>query len=154
MEDLKESTKLSGLKIWSDGAYKPSLNQGGIGIVWTSDGKIIKTYSKGYKGSETKKVTNQTMEMLAAMTALNAIKTSVNSIELVTDSMYVVGTMTKNWKRKANQGLWKKFDEILEKVNKLSKTPVKFSHTYGHADDKFNNLADSLADEASKELIL
>lgn len=141
-------------RIWSDGAYKPSLNQGGIGIVWTKDDKIVKTYSKGYKGSETKKVTNQVMEMIAAMVALDAIKSPVDSVELITDSMYVVGTMSKNWKRKANVKLWIKFDEILERVNKLSKTPVKFSHTYGHADDKFNNLADELASEASKELIL
>lgn len=141
-------------RIWSDGAYKPSLNQGGIGIVWTKDDKIVKTYSKGYKGSETKKVTNQVMEMIAAMVALDAIKSPADSVELITDSMYVVGTMSQNWKRKANVKLWIKFDEILERVNKLSKTPVKFSHTYGHADDKFNNLADELASEASKELIL
>lgn len=141
-------------KIWSDGAYKPSLGQGGVGVVWTKDDKIVKTYSKGYKGSETKKVTNQVMEMIAAMVALDAIKSPVDSVELITDSMYVVGTMSQNWKRKANVKLWIKFDEILERVNKLSKTPVKFSHTYGHADDKFNNLADELASEASKELIL
>lgn len=141
-------------RIWSDGAYKPSLSQGGIGIVWTKNDKIVKTYSKGYKGSETKKVTNQVMEMIAAMVALDAIKSPVDSVELITDSMYVVGTMSKNWKRKANVKLWMKFDEILERVNKLSKTPVIFSHTYGHADDKFNNLADELASEASKELIL
>lgn len=140
-------------RIWSDGSYKPSLNQGGVGIVWTKDDKVIKTYSKGYKGSPSKKVTNQTMEMLAAMIALNAIKAPVESVELITDSMYVVGTMSKNWKRKANLGLWKKFDEILNNTNKLSKTPVIFTHTYGHADDKFNNMADKLADEASKEFI-
>ena len=141
-------------KIWSDGAYKPSTDQGGIGIVWTRNSEIVKTYSKCYKGAPNKKVTNQTMEMMAAMVALNAIKKPVNSIELITDSMYVVGTMTKNWKRKANLHLWKKFDEILSEVNKLSATPVKFSHTYGHADDKFNNIADKLADSASREFIV
>lgn len=152
MEEKKENG--SNLRIWCDGAYKPSLDQGGIGIVWTKDGEIIKTYSKGYKKTPTNKVTNQTMEMLAAMTALNAIKKPVDSIEIITDSMYVVGTMSKGWKRKANQHLWNKFDEILKTANSLSKTPVKFSHTYGHADDKFNNICDKLADAASKEFII
>lgn len=140
-------------KIWCDGAYKPSLNQGGVGIVWTKNGEIIKTYSKGYKQTRTNKVTNQTMEILAAMIALNAIKTKVDSIEIITDSMYVVGTMSKGWKRKSNIHLWSKFDKILEKTNSLSKTPVKFSHTYGHSKDEFNNICDRLADTASKEFI-
>jgi len=145
---------LEDYKIWSDGAYKPSLGQGGIGIVWTKNGKVIKVHSKGYKQTNTNKVTNQTMEMLAAMTALNAIKKPINSVELITDSMYVVGTMTKNWKRRANINLWNKFDEIVKRINELSQVPVKFSHTYGHADDSINNLCDELADSASKELII
>ena len=54
-------------KIWADGAYKSSIEQGGIGIVWTKNGKIVKTYSKGYKKNPNNKITNQTMEMLAVM---------------------------------------------------------------------------------------
>jgi ribonuclease HI len=141
-------------KIWCDGAYKPSLEQGGIGIVWTKNGEIIKTYSKGYKKTSANKVTNQTMEMLAAMVALNAIKAPVDSIEIITDSMYVVGTMMKGWKRKANRELWAKFDSILEKTQILCKEKIVFMHTYGHAEDEFNNIADELADTASKELLL
>ena len=140
-------------RIWCDGAYKSSLEQGGIGIVWTKDGEIIKTYSKGYKKTPTNKVTNQTMEMLAAMVALNAIKKPVDSIEVITDSMYVVGTMMKGWKRKANRELWAKFDSILKSTQMLCKEKIVFMHTYGHADDKFNNIADELADTASKEFI-
>lgn len=140
-------------RIWADGAFKPSLDQGGIGIVWTKDGEVIKTYSKGYKKTPANKVTNQTMEMLAAMVALNAIKKPVESIEVVTDSMYVVGTMMKGWKRKANKELWAKFDSILKATQKLCKEKIVFTHTYGHADDKFNNMADELADAASKEFI-
>lgn len=146
--------EVNAYKIWCDGAYKSSLDQGGIGIVWTKNDKIVKTYSRGYRKTPTNKVTNQTMEMLAAIVAINAIKNPVDSIEIVTDSMYVVGTMTKGWKRKANKGLWNKLDEVVEKANRLSKTPVKFTHTYGHADDKINNLCDELADSASKELII
>lgn len=139
------------IKIWCDGAYKPSTGQGGIGIVWTKNGEIIKTYSKGYK---VENLTNQIMEVLAAIVALNAIKNTVESIEVITDSMYVVGTMTKNWKRKANIKLWNKLDEIVNNLNLILQEPIKFTHTYGHANDEFNNIADKLADEASKEFIL
>lgn len=141
-------------KIWADGAYKSSIEQGGIGIVWTKNGKIVKTYSKGYKKNPNNKITNQTMEMLAVMVALNSIKKPVKSIEIVSDSMYVVGTLTKDWKRRANRGLWAKFDSILKKTQELCEEKIKFTHTYGHAEDEFNNIADELADTASKELLL
>lgn len=138
------------MKVWCDGAFKPSLEQGGIGVVWVNDdGKVIKTYSKGFKNGKLK-VTNQTMEVLAAITAIMGVKSPIESLEIITDSMYVVGTMTKNWKRKANTALWNQLDKVI-KESKIKN--ITFRHTYGHADDKFNNIADELADAASKEFI-
>jgi len=141
------------IKIWCDGAYKPSLDQGGVGIIWTKDGKILKRYSKGFKKTPERKVTNQTMEMIATLFALKAVSKEIDSLEIVTDSMYVIGGLTLGWKRKANVELWNKLDEELDRVQKLVKSPIKFTHTYGHADDTFNNIADSLADSASREFI-
>lgn len=141
------------IKIWCDGAYKPSLDQGGIGVVWTKDGKILKKFSKGFKKTPNRKVTNQTMEMFAALAALKAISKEIDSLEIVTDSMYVIGGLTLGWKRRANVEIWNKLDEELARVQKLVSNPIKFTHTYGHADDQFNNMADSLADSASKEFI-
>ena len=143
-------TRFNNMKVWCDGAFKPSLEQGGIGIVWVNDdGKVIKTYSKGFKNGKLK-VTNQTMEVLAAITAIMGIKSPIESLEIITDSMYVVGTMTKNWKRKANNALWNQLDKVI-KESKIKN--ITFRHTYGHADDEFNNIADKLADAASKEFI-
>ena len=141
------------IKIWCDGAYKPSLDQGGIGIVWTKDGKILKKFSKGFKKTPNRKVTNQTMEMFAALAALKAISKEIDSLEIVTDSMYVIGGLTLGWKRRANVEIWNKLDEELARVQKLVSNPIKFTQTYGHADNQFNNMADSLADSASKEFI-
>lgn len=141
------------MKIWCDGAFKPSLNQGGVGIVWTEDGKIIKKFSKGYKKTEKRKVTNQTMEMLAAMIALNEIKEPIDSLEIITDSMYVIGCASLGWKRKSNIQLWMKFDEILNKAQSFIKNKIVFTHTYGHSNDSLNNLVDELASDASKEFI-
>ena len=144
---------LIAMKIWCDGAYKPSLNQGGVGIVWVENDKVIKKFSKGYKKTETRKVTNQTMEMLSVMIALNAIQEPIEDLEIITDSMYVIGGASLGWKRKANIQLWIKFDEILAKTKKLVKNDIIFTHTYGHKDDIYNNLADELASDASKEFI-
>lgn len=142
------------MKIWCDGAYKPSLNQGGVGIVWVDENnKVVKTFSKGYKKTDTRKVTNQTMEMLSVMIALNRINKSIDTLEIITDSMYVIGGASLGWKKKANIKLWMKFDEILNKAQKLVKNPIVFTHTYGHKDDMYNNLADELASDASKEFI-
>ena len=142
------------MKIWCDGAYKPSLNQGGIGVVWTMHGRILKKYSKGYKATPERKVTNQTMEMLAVMIALSTIRVPIDELEIITDSMYVIGGASLGWKRKANVELWMKFDELLAKAKeKVKSGKIVFTHTYGHKDDMFNNLADELASDASKEFI-
>ena len=141
------------IKIWCDGAFKPSLQQGGIGVVWVYKNKVVHVYSKGFKNSEEFKVTNQTMEIFAAMIALLSVKTELESLEIVTDSMYVIGCASLGWKRKSNIKLWNKFDKVLEDAQKLVKTKIKFTHTRGHESDELNNLADELASEASKEFI-
>ena len=87
-------------RIYCDGAYSPARNQGGIGFVILEDDKKIFQYSKMYKNS-----TNQRMEQMAAIVALESIE-EPSEITRVTDSMYIVGTLTKGWKRKANTDLW------------------------------------------------
>ena len=129
--------------IYTDGAYKPSLNSGGIGIVFLCNGKEVYKYSKNYAIS-----TNQRMETQAVIIALNSIIKPINSLTIITDSMYVVGTATLNWKRKANLDLWEKFDQALEKAQKLVKTPIQFKHIKGHNGDIYNEKCDKLASNA------
>lgn len=130
-------------KIYCDGAYAPSRDQGGVGfVILNENDEILAKGSKGYKNT-----TNQRMEQTAVLLALNSIKTP-SDIEVFTDSMYLVGTYTKNWKRKANQDLWKKLDYVISKHKS-----VKFTWVKGHADNEFNQLCDSLAFNASQELL-
>lgn len=129
--------------IYTDGAYKPSLNAGGIGIVFLCNGEEVYKYSKNYAIS-----TNQRMETQAVIIALNSIIKPINSLTIITDSMYVVGTATLNWKRKANLDLWEKFDQALEKAQKLVKTPIQFKHIKGHNGDIYNEKCDKLASNA------
>ena len=130
-------------KIYCDGAYAPSRDQGGVGfIILNENDEILARGSKGYKNTS-----NQRMEQTAVLLAINSIKTP-SDIEVFTDSMYLVGTYTKNWKRKANQDLWKKLDYVISKHKS-----VKFTWVKGHADNEFNQLCDSLAFNASQELL-
>ena len=130
-------------KIYCDGAYAPSRDQGGVGfVILNEDDEILAKGSKGYKNTS-----NQRMEQTAVLLALNSIKIP-SDIEVFTDSMYLVGTYTKNWKRKANQDLWKKLDYVISKHKS-----VKFTWVKGHADNEFNQLCDSLAFNASQELL-
>lgn len=135
------------LQIYTDGAYKSSIDQGGIGIVWMKDDKVFKKYSKGFKHT-----TNNKMELIAMLCAFKSIKTSMDEIEFISDSQYVLGCLTKGWKKKKNVELWNILDKEYERVKSLVKN-IKFTHVRGHQDCFGNNLADELASNASLELI-
>ena len=135
------------LQIYTDGAYKSSIDQGGIGIVWMKDDKVFKKYSKGFKHT-----TNNKMELIAMLCAFKSIKTSMEEIEFISDSQYVLGCLTKGWKKKKNIELWNILDKEYERVKSLVKN-IKFTHVRGHQDCFGNNLADELASNASLELL-
>ena len=126
---------------YTDGAYSSARNQGGIGFVILKDNVEVARYSKMFKNS-----TNQRMEQLAAIVALESIS-SPSEVTIISDSQYVVCTYTKNWKRKANVDLWKRFDEAIK-----FHTKVNFFWTKGHADDKYNKICDTLAQDASRTI--
>lgn len=135
------------LQIYTDGAYKSSIDQGGIGIVWIKNNKVFKKYSKGFKHT-----TNNKMELIAMLCAFKSIKTSIDEVEFISDSQYVLGCLTKGWKKKKNVELWNILDKEYERVKSLVKN-IKFTHVRGHQDCFGNNLADELASNASLELL-
>lgn len=135
------------LQIYTDGAYKSSIDQGGIGIVWMKDDKVFKKYSKGFKHT-----TNNKMELIAMLCAFKSIKTSIDEVEFISDSQYVLGCLTKGWKKKKNVELWNILDKEYERIKSLVKN-IKFTHVRGHQDCFGNNLADELASNASLELL-
>lgn len=131
--------------IYCDGAYSPMRDQGGVGIVFVKDGKKIGQYSRMYK-----ETTNNRMELQAIITTLCSFKNRVDSITIYSDSQYVIGTITKGWKRNKNEDLWEKFDLIQDYVIKNICSNIKYEWVKGHAENEFNNLADELANNASK----
>lgn len=128
----------------TDGAYSSSLDQGGIGLVFLRDNKKILEYSRMYKG-----VTNNQMELGAVIVGLKSIKNPIDSLEIITDSMYVIGCATKGWKRKKNVQLWDKFDKEIERVKQLCPN-IEFKHVKGHNGDEWNEYCDKLAVRASQ----
>lgn len=131
--------------IYTDGAYSFKRNQGGVGIVILKDNKLIQKYSKGYKNT-----TNNRMELIAVITALKAVQKPIKSLIIHTDSMYVIGCATLGWKRKKNQLLWKVYDEAFDKAQTLVDTKIEFKHVKGHEGDKYNEICDTLAVNASQ----
>lgn len=135
------------LQIYTDGAYKSSIDQGGIGIVWMRDDKVFKKYSKGFKHT-----TNNKMELIAMLCAFKSIKTPMDEVEFISDSQYVLGCLTMGWKKKKNVELWNILDKEYERIKSLVNN-IKFTHVRGHQDCFGNNLADELACNASLELL-
>lgn len=134
---------LTNLTVWTDGACRVSTGDGGVGVVFTSDNKIVYTFNKHFKD-----VTNNQMEILAIVYALHAISSPMESITIISDSQYALSCITKNWTRKKNQKYWRLFDKVYQKAQSFCSN-IKFEWTKGHNSDEFNNLADKLAVEAS-----
>ena len=140
------------IRIFTDGSCRANKN-GGIGVLWFKDGKKVLDYSKGFKN-----VTNNIMELMAVYVALRSIRKEIDSLEIISDSEYTIGVLTKDWHPKKNVNLIKKIKQQLESTQKLVQTPIKFTHTRGHQKDnseytKWNNFVDSLAQNASQNIL-
>ena len=123
------------IKIYTDGSYSSSRNQGGWCFLVVEDDKVVYKESKGLKNT-----TNNRMEMMAAGYALKYIKDNniQEPVQLYADSMYVIGTMTLNWKMKKNTDLWPLlWDNLTDNV--------EFVHVKGHSGDKWNTECDKWA---------
>jgi ribonuclease HI len=133
--------------IYTDGAAKGNPGNGGYGIVMMSGGHR-KELSQGFKLT-----TNNRMELLAVIIALEEIKKENSEIILYSDSKYVVDAVVKNWvfgwekknfNKKKNPDLWMRFLKIYRKHK------VTFVWIKGHANNKENERCDILAVEAAE----
>lgn len=136
------------IEIYTDGACSGNPGPGGWGAVLRWNG-----HEKELSGGEPA-TTNNRMEMMAVIKALEAIK-KPSTIDLYTDSKYVMqgvnewleGWKARGWKSASkkpvkNQDLWQRIDSLIQNHN------VKFHWVKGHAGHPENERADKLATSA------
>ncbi|UOU99076.1 ribonuclease HI [Chryseobacterium daecheongense] len=132
------------IEIYTDGACSGNPGKGGYGILMrVPEKRYQKTFSKGFR-----KTTNNRMELLAVITALEKLKSTENDIHIFTDSKYVsdainqnwiAGWIKRGWKNVKNPDLWQKFVLLYQKHN------PKMHWIKGHAGHPENELCDRLA---------
>jgi ribonuclease HI len=138
---------MSKIKIYTDGSSRGNPGPGGYGVVMKFNDKV-KELSQGYIHT-----TNNRMELLAVIVALEAIKITKYDIEVYSDSKYVVDSINKgwvfNWGKKTNFGgkknedLWRRYLNIHNNFN------INFNWVKGHAGHEENERCDVLATTAA-----
>ena len=81
------------IEIYTDGACSGNPGKGGYGIVMKVPEKNYeKRFSKGFRLT-----TNNRMELLAVIVALEKLKSTENDIHIYTDSKYVADAINQKW---------------------------------------------------------
>jgi len=135
------------ITIYTDGAAKGNPGNGGYGAVLMS-GKHKKELSEGFRLT-----TNNRMELLSVIVALETIKAPGAEVQIFSDSKYVVDSVEKGWvfgwqkkgfKGKKNIDLWKRYLMVHPKHK------IKFNWVKGHAGNLYNERCDELAVQAAE----
>ena len=134
--------------IYTDGSSRGNPGPGGYGIVMEKYGtNYIKEFSEGYR-----ETTNNRMELLAVIVALEKLKKPNQKVHVYTDSKYVSESVEKKWvnnwekngfKNKKNADLWIRFLKIFREHD------VRFFWIKGHNNNPTNERCDELAFNAS-----
>jgi ribonuclease HI len=135
------------IHIYTDGAASGNPGPGGYGIVMLYK-QHRKEMSEGFRLT-----TNNRMELLSVIIALETIKKPGSKVIVHSDSKYVVDSINLKWidnwqktgfKKKANVDLWQRFLKIIKKHH------VTFKWVKGHSSNVENNRCDELAVAAYK----
>lgn len=136
------------IKIYTDGSAKGNPGPGGYGIVLLSDDGHRKEVAKGFR-----KTTNNRMELLSVIVALEMLRVKPMEVVVFSDSKYVVDAVEKKWlfnwekkffNKKKNVDLWKRFLIVYREHN------VRFVWIKGHSNNIENERCDTLAVAAAE----
>ena len=137
---------MASIIIYTDGASRGNPGPGGYGVVMKY-GNHRKEISQGYR-----KTTNNRMELLAVIVALEALKKDSLEVHIYTDSQYVQRAITERWvfgwekkgfKGKKNADLWRRF------LPAYRRQRVHMHWVKGHDGNPENERCDTLATEAA-----
>lgn len=143
------------VEIYCDGACSGNgrkTNAGGWGAV-LKFGARTRTISGGEHNTS-----NQRMELLACIKALEEVKTSDVNVDVYSDSAYLVNCFKQKWHEKwtrngwmnskkepvENRDLWERLLGLVGRLN------VSFYKVNGHSGNEMNDLADELARKAAE----
>jgi ribonuclease HI len=149
--------KVDVITIYCDGACSGNQfgeNKGGWGVILQYKEKMKELY-----GGE-RNTTNQRMEITACIKALEQLKKKNISIEIYSDSAYVVNCMQQRWYEAWQRNGWKTskknpvenkdlWMKLLDLVNEYR---VSFHKVGGHSGVKLNERADALAQRGIRDL--
>ena len=137
------------IEIYADGACRGNPGPGGWAALLISG-----DHRKEISGSE-KLTTNNRMELLAAISAIEALKNPGTTARIYTDSQYVIKGVSEwvaNWKRRGwktadkkpvkNQDLWERLDAL------AGQHELEWHWVKGHSGVEGNERVDQLANEA------
>jgi ribonuclease HI len=136
------------ITVYTDGAALGNPGPGGYGAVLMY-GNHRKELSAGYR-----RTTNNRMELLAVIKALEALKKPNLEVHIYTDSRYVQQAVSKGWvfgwekksfKDKKNPDLWQQFLPLYRRHR------VILHWVKGHAGNPENERCDELATTAARE---
>lgn len=137
----------NGLTIYTDGSARGNPGRGGYGaiLMWKGNAKEI---SKGYRHT-----TNNRMELMSVIAALESLTRKGLNIEIYSDSKYVVQAVNEKWLNKwiatdfkggkKNRDLWTRYHELSKEHS------IKFIWVKGHASNPYNQRCDELATSAA-----
>lgn len=139
------------IQIYTDGSCLGNPGPGGYGAIL-----VYKKHRKELAGGF-KLTTNNRMELLAAIKALESLKEGCQ-VELTTDSQYVkngINQWINNWKKRGwktadrkpvkNQDLWQALD------HEVSKHKINWHWVKGHSGHPENERCDELARDAASQ---
>ena len=156
------------VSLFTDGACSSNPGPGGWAVVFMDGDDGLKQLS-----GLSKSTTNNKMELKAAIEAYKHVLTlkvsdprDKTEYEIVSDSAYVVNTVSngwlQNWKRNGwkngkgekvkNIGLWKEMQFLIDVANAMG-VNVSFRKVRGHAGNPMNEIADRVAVNRKLEAI-
>ena len=148
---FEKSATMPQITIYTDGSSLGNPGAGGYGVVLISP-PYRKELSAGYRLT-----TNNRMELLAVIVALEALRFEGSDVVIYSDSRYVVDAVSKGWvfgwerkgfAGKKNPDLWQRFLRIYRRHH------VRFVWVKGHAETVENNRCDQLAVAAANGAVL
>lgn len=141
------------IKIYTDGACKGNPGKGGWGALIQLGGESIEIF-----GGEPN-TTNNRMELIAVIEALDKVRAEPSRVMVFTDSTYVqkgISEWILNWKKNGwrssnkqpvkNQDLWMRLDELKQGMT------IEWNWVKGHAGHPENERADFLANQGVESI--